>query len=150
MTNIPTTAGRPETPAEKDLSEWFAKQTLASLDNIETAARTILSLVTALIGALFGVLTVASKDLPAYLDNPLTRWLGVISVVALLLTIVGALGVLLPFHATVASHRLDQQKQAFQSILNRKSRWLKATVITFGIGVDTLGLVLIIALLTTA
>jgi hypothetical protein len=141
---------RPETAAEHALDEWFARQTLASLDNVESAARTILGLVTALIGALFGVLTVASKDLPAYLYNPLTRVLGVVSVVALLLTVVGALGVLLPLHSQVSSHRPDEQKRAFQAILGRKSRWLTATVVTFGIGVDALGLVLVIALLTAA
>jgi hypothetical protein len=148
MSDIPKTVGRPETEAEKGMGEWFAKQAIASLDNLESAARTILGLVTALIGALFGVLTVASEDLPAYLYNPATRWLGVVSVVALLLSIIGALGVLVPLRTQVSSHRPDEQEQAFKDILNRKSRWLRATVITFGVGVDTLGLVLVIALLT--
>jgi hypothetical protein len=148
MNEIQTTTGRPPTEGEQALSDWFEKQSLFSLDTIEAAARTILGLVTALVGALFGVLTVAAKDLPAYLQFPVVRVLGAASVTALLVALLGAVLVLLPQRIRYSSHRLDEQAQAFQDLLKHKARWLTVTVIAFAVGVDTLGVVLIIALLT--
>ncbi|MDY7077507.1 MAG: hypothetical protein SXV54_11355 [Chloroflexota bacterium] len=147
MTDIQV-AGRPETEWEKDVGDWFKKQSLASLDTLEAAARTILSLVTALIGTLFGVLTVAADKLPAYMDYPAVRGLGVVSAGALLAALIGALGVLLPARSQASSHRPDEQAQAFERFLEHKSRWLKVTVVAFGVGVGTLTIVLVAALLT--
>ena len=148
MSDIPTVTGRPETDWEKELGDWFKKQSLVSLDTLEAAARTILSLVTALVGTLFGVLTVAADELPAYLHKPVVQALGVVSVGAFLAALVGALGVLLPARFQVSSHRPDEQAQAFDRLLKRKSRWLTVTVIAFGVGVAVLSVVLITALLT--
>ena len=148
MPEIPQVAGRPESGREQELGDWFAKQTLAAPDTLEAAARTILSLVTALMGVLFGVLTVAADKLPAYMDYVAVRGLGVVSVGALLAALIGALGVLMPARAQVSSHRPDEQAQAFERFLKRKSRWLKVTVIAFGVGVGALGIVLAAALLT--
>ncbi len=149
MTDTPTIAGRPETEREKEVRAWFEKQALSAPDTLEAAARTILSLVTALIGALFGVLTVAAEKLPAYMDYPAVRGLGVVSAGALLAALIGALGVLLPARAQVSSHRIDEQARAFERLLARKSRWLKVTVVAFGVGVGALSVVLIVALLKT-
>ena len=71
-------------------------------------------------------------------------WLSVLFLAAL----VGALGVLLPARFQVSSHRPDEQAQAFDRLLKRKSRWLTVTVISFGVGVGVLSVVLITALLT--
>jgi hypothetical protein len=150
MTAVELVGIHEETPTEAALAEWFAKQSLASLDTLEAAARTILGLVTALIGALFGVLTVASDKLPAYLGYVTVRVLGVVSVVGLMTALIGALGVLLPSEVQVSSHRPDEQAQAFEKLCEHKSRWLKAAVIAFGVGVDALGLVLIVALSAAA
>lgn len=141
---------REERPQEKALSEWFEKQVLASPDTLEAAARTILGLVTALLGVLFGVLAVAEEPLPSYLALPMVRGLGVGSVAALLVALLGALGVVLPRHVQVASARLDQQAEEFQRLLARKSRWLTVAVVAFGLGLAALGAVLIVALLAAA
>jgi hypothetical protein len=150
MTDTPTIKGRPETAWEESLGEWFAKQALGSLDTLEAAARTILTLVTALIGALFSVLTIAAGDLPAYLQVPAARGLVTVSVGALLTALVGALGVLLPSRVQVSSHRPDEQARAFGELLEGKSRWLTGTVIAFGVGVGALGIVLMAALVVGA
>ena len=136
-----------ETEEEKALGEWFEKQALASPDTLEAAARTILGLVTALLGVLFGVLAVTADPLPAYFNLPLVRCLGVVSVAALLVALTGALGVVLPLRVEVASARPDQQARAFQRLMARKSRWLTLAVIAFGLGLVALGTVLIVALL---
>jgi len=146
MTDIPTVTGRPETEWEKGLGDWFKKQSLLSLDALEAAARTILSLVTALLGLLLGVLAVTEDPLPAYFELPVVRWLGVGAVAALLAALAGTLGVLLPQQVQVAGARPDKQAQAFARLLAQKSRWLTAAVIGFGLGLVALGAVLIIAL----
>ena len=66
-----------ETEEEKALYDWFAKQALTSPHRLEAAARTIIGLVTALLGALFGVLAVADDPLPSYFWLPVVRPLGV-------------------------------------------------------------------------
>lgn len=138
---------REETEEEKVLDDWFAKQAMASLDTLEAAARSILGLITALLGVLFGVLAVASDPLPGYLRIPLVRGLGVISVAALLAALFGALQVVLPRRVELSSARPDQQAQAFQDLLGHKSYWLRVAAVAFGLGLAALGLTLIVALL---
>jgi hypothetical protein len=132
------------------MSKWFSQQKLTSLDTLEAGARTILGLITGLVGILFGALTVAAENLPSYMQFPAVRALGAMSVAALLVALMGALLVLLPAETRVSSHRLDRQAQAFERLLKRKSRWLAVTVIAFVAGVDALGIVLIVALLTAS
>ncbi len=138
---------REETPEERARREWFERQALTSPATLEAAARTVLGLVTALLGVLFGVLAVASEPLPAYLKLTSVRWLGVTAIVALLGALVGALAVVLPRRIAVASARPDEQAKAFQDLLARKARWLTVTVLAFGLGVVALGAALIVALL---
>ena len=52
---------REETSEEKKLREWFEAQALESPKNLEDAARLLIGLVTGLLGALFGVLTVSAE-----------------------------------------------------------------------------------------
>jgi hypothetical protein len=141
---------RAETAEEKALRKWFAKQALAAVDNLEAAARSILGLVSALLGVLFAVLAVAADPLPAYLESPLMRGMGVIAVSALLLALLGALAVVLPQKIQVSSHRPDQQAQEFQALLDRKSRLLTFAVYAFGLGLAALAAALIIALVTAS
>ncbi len=57
---------REETSEEKKLREWFETQALESPKNLEEAARLLIGLVTGLLGALFGVLTVSAETLHTY------------------------------------------------------------------------------------
>jgi hypothetical protein len=150
MNEIPTLKGRPEPPALKARREWFERQALAAPDTLEAVARTLTGLVTALLSVLFGVLTVAEDPLPAYLWIPLTRPLGITAVVALLIALACALAVLLPHRLVVSPHRLDEQARAFQALLTRKSRWLTAGVIAFGLALLALGAILIVAIARAA
>jgi hypothetical protein len=136
-----------ETGDEEALDTWFNQQALASLDTLEAAARSILGLVTALLGVLFGVLAVASDPLPGYLRLPLVRGLGVVSVAALLAALFGALQVVLPRRVELSSARPDQQDRAFHDLLDRKARWLRLAAVAFGLGLAALGLALIVALI---
>ena len=64
---------REENSEEKKLREWFETQSLDSPKNLEDAARLLIGLVTGLLGALFGVLTVSAETLPAYLSLPVVK-----------------------------------------------------------------------------
>ena len=139
---------RQETEEEKALADWFDKQALASLDTLDAGGRTILGLITALLGVLFGVLAVASDPLPGYLRLPLVRRLGVAAVAGLLAALFGALKVVLPRRVQVAGARPDQQAAEFQKLLERKSRWLRVAAVAFGLGLAALGISLMVALLT--
>ena len=137
-----------ETERERALADWFAKQALGSLDTLDAAARTFLSLITGLLGLLLGVLSLSGDPLPSYLWNTPVRTLGAAAVVALLAALGGALVALLPRRLSLSSHRPDLQERAFDDLLAHKSRWLKRTVIAFGVGLALLGVILIVALST--
>ena len=139
-----------ETPEEKQLREWFARQALASPDTLDAAARLLIGLVTGLIGTLFGVLTVTAEagKMPAYMALSTVRWLGVISVAALLAALFAALNIVLPRELHVKSARLDMQEAAFTALLRAKSRWLRIAASAFGVGVVALGITLVVALLS--
>jgi hypothetical protein len=139
-----------ETAEEQRLREWFAEQRLASPDTLDAAARLLIGLDTGLVGTLFGVLTVTAEvgEMPSYMGETYVRWLGVSSVVALLIALLAALGVVLPRKIYVTPARLDEQERALHDLLGAKSRWLRIATIFFGVGVFTLGTILVIALLT--
>lgn len=141
---------REETSAEAEQRQWFEKQVLASPSRLEAAARLLISLVTGLLGVLFGVLTVASDKPPAYLGLPILRHLGVATVLFLLLGLLAALIVVLPRRVVAASTRPESQSAAFDRLLRRKAYALTVATVAFGLGLVTLGSVLVLALLTAA
>ena len=146
MNDMPVIKGRPEPPALKARREWFEKQALAAPDTLDAAARTLIGLVTGLLGVLFGVLAVTADSLPAYFWLPLTRPVGIACVSALLVALACALVVVLPRRIAFSPHRLDEEARAFEDLLNRKSRWLAVSVIAFGVGLLALGVILIAAI----
>jgi hypothetical protein len=139
---------REETSEEKAVREWFEKQALASPDNLEAAARLLIGLATGLLGVLFAVLTLKGGPLPAYLQSPLVRGLGIGTVVAVLCGLLAALAVVMPDLYRVSSKRPDKQQETFQKLLQRKSRALTLSVIGFGVGIVLLGITLVAALIS--
>jgi hypothetical protein len=138
---------REETPEEAALRDWFDQQALAAPDNLEAAARLIITLVTTLIGLLLGVLAVAGEPLPGYFQYPSVRWLSVAAVGLLLIALAAALVVVFPFRQAVDRQRPSAQQVAFQQLLGRKSAALRVAAVCFGLGLLALGSVLVIALL---
>ncbi len=137
---------REETNEEKKLREWFETQHLESVKNIEEAARLLIGLVTGLLGALFGVLTVSAETLPKYLSLPIVKWCGVAAVALWLLSLLSALVVVTPRKWQSDAGQPETQNEIFKAMLSRKSGWLSASVILFGLAILALGVVLIIAL----
>ena len=138
---------REENNNEKKLREWFETQSLDSPKNLEEAARLLIGLVTGLLGALFGVLTVSAETLPQYLSLPLVKCFGVGAVALWLTSLLCGLMVVTPRKWQSNVGKPQTQKQVFYNLLANKSAWLRASVILFGIAVMALGAVLITALL---
>ena len=138
--------GRTESEHEVALREWFREQTKASPDNLEAAARLLIGLVTGLLGVLFGVLALAAKTPPAYLQLLSVRWAGVSAIVFLLLGLMAALVVVLPARLHEYPGRPDKQREQFAGLLLRKSRALLVAIGAFAAGLVALGAVLILAL----
>ena len=139
---------REETSEEKKLREWFETQALESPKNLEDAARLLIGLVTGLLGALFGVLTVSAETLPAYLSFPVVKLCGILAVVLWLLSLLCGLVVVTPRKWQSDAGKPETQSQVFKALLRHKSRWLRAAVSLFGGAVFALGLVLMIAILS--
>ena len=137
---------REENNEEKKLREWFEAQTLESPKNLEEAARLLIGLVTGLLGALFGVLTVSAETLPAYLSLSVVKWCGILTVVLWLLSLLCALVVVTPRRWQSDAGKPETQSEVLKAMLGHKSRWLKDSVTLFAGGVITLGIVLVIAL----
>ncbi len=137
---------REETSEEKKLREWFETQALESPKNLEEAARLLIGLVTGLLGALFGVLTVSAETLPAYLSLSAVKWCGILAVVLWLLSLLCALVVVTPHRWQSDAGKPESQSEMFKAMLGHKSRWLRDSVTLFAGGVIALGIVLVIAL----
>ncbi len=147
MTKARVVEVRLETEQEKKLDNWFSRQVLRSPDALEAAARTILGLITALLGILLGVLAVADTPLPSYFWLPLVRPAGVGAVMALLVALLGALATVYPQRIGVSRDRPDDQARAFNRLVARKARWLSVAVIAFGVALAALGAIVAVALL---
>ena len=139
---------RIETEEEAETRKWFSAQALESPKTLDEAARLLIGLVTALLSALFGVLTVSADKLPPYLSLPLVKISGVAAIVLWLAALLLSLWVVLPRHWRADASKPTEQKQVFAQILVHKSRWLAAAVICFGLAVLTQAIVLITALLS--
>ncbi len=137
---------REETAPERAQDDWFAKQVLESPTRLEEAARLLIGLVTGLLGVLFTVLSVTKDPLPPYMKLDVVRGLGVGVVGFLLLALLAALGVVMPWRWTYNPSEPESQAQTFAKILNRKSWALSFAATFFGVGIILLSIVLFIAL----
>ena len=137
---------RPETGREAALREWMVKQELASVDNLEAAARQIIQLVTAFYSVIFGVLALSDAAPASALLAPLAVALGAGSTLALLVALIAALIVVMPRKGSAPAARPDEERRLFNELLARKSTSLDLAIWAFGVGL-VLFAALILALL---
>lgn len=147
MTKIRVIEMVEESTFQAKLDAWFAGQVLKSPDNLESTARQIITLVTALLGVLFTVLAVAGDPLPYYFVHPAVHWLGAASVILLLLALLAALVVLWPRRIEVASAKPQDQAKKFDDMVKCKASALKGAGVSFFFGLVALGSVLVIAII---
>lgn len=134
-----------ETAAEAALYAWFTEQQLKSADNLEAAARQIITLCTTLLGLLLGLLALAEDPLPSHMRWSGVQGLGVAGVVALLLALAAALTVVLPRPLTFIKNDPDALQAAFAGLLARKNQRLTWAVWLFAAGMFCLGAIVVIA-----
>ena len=138
MEQITPGKSRPETPEEAFLREWFEEHSKKSIDNLEAGARQIITLVGTFYGIIFAVLALGSDKFEASLHHGAVIAPGIATVLALLGAVVSALVVVLPiFRYGYNPSKPADEKKVYEEILARKSGWLRAAVVLFGVGLAT-------------
>ncbi len=141
------TAANPrlETTEEENLRKWFEAQQLDSIKNIEAGATALTGLNTGLLGLLFTVVAITG-DLPSYVSK--VGGMAIAAVTFWLVSLVAALGVLIPGRWMLSLGKPNAQKTLFENMRSRKEGWMLAAAIFFGLGVLMLWLALVTALMT--
>ena len=134
-----------QTAAETALDDWFQKQRLASVDNLETAARQIIGLSSTILTVLLGLMALTEETLPSYMAKPSIQWISWIGLIGLAAGLACALMVVYPRPIHTTNSPEDQQND-FDALLAFKSRWLGRSVIGFGLGMASLVIVISIVL----
>jgi uncharacterized membrane protein YcjF (UPF0283 family) len=144
--DFPTLPSRPERPDEAALHGWFAEQRLKSIDNLETAARQIITLCTTLLGLLLGLMALAAPNLPAHMGWSGVQWLSGLGVVALLVALLCGLSVVVPWRTAVNLQAPGELQATWEQLLARKSQGLRLAILFFAGAVVCLTAVILIAL----
>lgn len=116
----------PSLPTEKELvwqtalARWFAEQHLKSVDHLEAAARQMITLCTALLGTLLGVMALSAETLPGYMRWSGIQWLSGLGVVGLFAALACALYAVLPRPWPVNLNDPASLQAAFDKLLARK------------------------------
>lgn len=143
ITELPT---RRETEAEATLHAWWTEQRARSVDNLEAAARQIVTLSSALLTTLLSLLALSNATLPVYMTWTGIQWLGGGGVVGLCVALGCALATIYPRPQRVMVNDPAAERQAFEALLQRKSRRLAAALWSFGAALACLGAVVVVTL----
>jgi hypothetical protein len=141
--DVVSVRGRPETPKEAALAEWFAKQEIGAMDNLESAAQQIIQLVTAFYTVIFGILALGADSFETSLASPLVAGLGMMAILALLFALVAALIVLAPFPARFRRAVSSDHESTFANILRGKAFGLLIAFAAFGTGLAAFAILII-------
>jgi hypothetical protein len=143
----PTLPTEPADAGQTALAAWFAEQRLKSADNLETAARQIITLSTTLLGLLLGLMALSEKTLPVYMQWSGVQWVSGLGVVGLFAALACALWVVTPRPAPATLNDPDNLEEAFAALLAHKNRWLRRAIVLFAAGMLCLTLVVVISLM---
>ncbi|RMD75517.1 MAG: hypothetical protein D6823_09930 [Chloroflexi bacterium] len=122
----------PETPADRELREWFESQERGNIERLEAGAQTIIQLVTGLYGVLFAVL--ALNNQPAYLQNPIVQWAGTVGVCTFFGSLLAAMLVAIPRRIVYQKDNLTEMQRVYGRLQGRKATLLRTAQIAFLIG----------------
>lgn len=142
----PTLPTEKEPAAQTALANWFAEQHIHSIDNLETAARQIITLCTALLGALLGLMALTETPLPQHMQWSGVQWISGAGVVCLFAALACALYVVIPRRHPVNLNDPQNLQNTFETLLRRKQRWLWAAIITFGVAMFCFALIVVVSL----
>lgn len=120
------------TPGDERLNKLFDEMEQGSLKTLEDAARQIITLSTALLGAFFGLL--AFKDAPAYLGFLEIKIIGTGALLAFLVSLFFALVAVSPKRYNFARASLTEKRNILDKMLHFKHRFVGLAAWTFGAG----------------
>ena len=133
----------PETPADRNLREWFNDQESTNLNRLEDGAKTLSQLITALYGVFFVVLALNTHPTLSYLKDTVVRWVGSISLIALFASLIGALAVTYPGKNVIEEDNLSSMKRALVGLYRRKRWALGLSLCFFLLGMSSFALLII-------
>ncbi len=119
------------TDADRHLLDFIRSLEGKSLEQLESAAKQIITLVTSLLGLFLGIL--AFKDDPTYLAYWDVKLLAGLALLTFLAALFFALGVVLPREYHVSD--LNSMRLALTAMLRRKRDALRAATLAFGLAV---------------
>ena len=134
------------TPEENQLLARFAQWEAESLTNLESGARQIIQLVSALLGVMLGALALGDEKFVVTLHMPLVIFLAALVLVAWLGALLTALAVVIPGEFRPRRASLDDMRATYSALLQQKSERLYWAVVTFGAGVILFALLILILL----
>ena len=117
---------------DERLEKLFDEMESGSLETLENAARQIITLSTALLGAFFGLL--AFKDAPAYLKFDEIKVIGALALTSFLLSLLISLRAVSPLRYEFPRANLTAKRQVLDKILMRKQDAIIRASWVFGIG----------------
>lgn len=118
--------------SDERLEKLFDKMESGSLETLENAARQIITLSTALLGAFFGLL--AFKDAPTYLGFVEIKVIGATALTAFLFSLFLALRAVSPKRYEFPQASLTAKRKALNEMLERKQGSVVWASWVFGIG----------------
>lgn len=122
----------PLSAQDERLEKAFDEMEQGSLKTLEDAARQIITLCTALLGAFFGLL--AFKDAPDYLGFYEIKVIGTGALLAFFIALFFALVAVSPKRYNFARASLTEKRNILDRMLNLKYRFVGLAAWTFGAG----------------
>jgi hypothetical protein len=119
-------------PEDERLDKLFDELESGSLKTLEEAARQIITLSTALLGAFFGLLSLSKP--PEYLGFPEVKILGSATLIAFFLALLLALLAIAPRRYVFPRASLTVKRALLNEMLQRKHRWGRLASWLFGLG----------------
>ncbi len=136
------------TPAESQLVARFAQWEAESLTNLESGARQIIQLVSALLGVMLGTLALGDEKFATALQIPLVIVLASLILFAWLVALLAALAVVIPSEFLTRRASLDDMHATYQTLLQQRNMRLSIAVVAFGSGIVAFGGLILTLLLT--
>jgi hypothetical protein len=141
--NVVSATSRPPTEAELEALTEIKKYQAASIDNLEAAAKQIITLVSSFYGLIFGIIALGNDKFEAPLKLVPIRLFGGAAILLWLLALAAALAVIMPRPYSYRNASLTDIQTVRQALLTFKSNWLSTALGSFGAGLVAFAVVVI-------
>lgn len=122
----------PLSPEDERLGKLFDELEQGSLKTLEDAAKQIITLTTALLGAFFGLL--AFKDAPTYLGFFEIKFIGALALISFVTALFFSLRAVSPKRYTFSRSSLTEKRNILNAIISDKHQAVNMAAWAFGFG----------------